>query len=155
MSARVVTKSCEPKGGWCDDKIINHQVCILCGMHEVDGLEATLHHCVWYNVIACLCLCACLKVMQRGFTVNIVHRCLQRITLKLWFCRFDQGSFLITQRILSTLTYQYTTTKQMLLKISQRTGCSNSTFVYLVRVHINCGSFVQSLKELWQSSFIA
>jgi len=46
MSACVVKKFCEPKGGSCDDKIINHQVRILRGMHEVDGLEATLHHCV-------------------------------------------------------------------------------------------------------------
>ena len=44
MSARVVTKSCEPKGGWSDQKIINHQVRIMCAMREVDGLEATLHH---------------------------------------------------------------------------------------------------------------
>jgi len=44
MSARVVTKSCEPKGGWSDHKIINHQVRIMCAMREVDGLEATLHH---------------------------------------------------------------------------------------------------------------
>jgi len=46
MGARVVTKSYEPKARWCDDKIINYQVRILCGMHEVDGLEATLRHCV-------------------------------------------------------------------------------------------------------------
>jgi hypothetical protein len=47
MSARVVTKQCEPQGCRSDHKIINHQVRIMCGMQEVDGLEATLHHCVF------------------------------------------------------------------------------------------------------------
>ena len=64
-----VTKSCEPKGGWSDHKIINHQVRIMCGLHEVDGLEATVHHCVsdttWQLVSACL------KVMQRSCTVKL------------------------------------------------------------------------------------
>lgn len=46
ISARVVTKSCEPQGSCSEHEIINHQVRIVFEIREDDGLEATRRNCV-------------------------------------------------------------------------------------------------------------